>query len=102
MICRAAVLCFVGSVLAHPSGFGGGRTSCGREFSTPEDAYNIVKTDEAWYLRRIQTCDAPFFWTSWDITKVRAVGAQRCVGGWGRWVVLGSPRGEVKQNKNYT
>ena len=80
----AAMCLSVAVVEAHPSGLAGGRTSCGREFNTPKDAYNIVAVDEAWYLRRIQTCDTPFFWSKWQVTKVRMGGTipTGCVHGW--------------------
>jgi len=62
-------LCLLGliaaaGVRAHPSGLAFGRSSCGAEFHSPEDAYMIADATEAWYLRRIQTCEQPFFWTT--------------------------------------
>jgi len=55
-------------VQAHPSGLAFGRASCGSEFHSPENAYVIADSEEAWYLRRIQTCADPFFWTTFETT----------------------------------
>ena len=65
------LLALVGTAVAHPSGLASGRASCGTEFHTPEDAYVIEDPTEARYLRRIATCSAPFFWTSFTTTSVR-------------------------------
>ena len=57
------------TVHAHPGGVANGRATCGTEYSTSATAYEIPDITEAWYLRRIATCDAPVFWTKFDITE---------------------------------
>ena len=57
---------------AHPGGVANGRATCGTEYSTPDTAYLIPDVREAWYLRRIATCESPVFWTQFEITESSA------------------------------
>ena len=54
---------------AHPGAIADGRAMCGQEYSTAESAYRIPDIEEAWYLRRIATCEQPVFWTTFDIQE---------------------------------
>jgi hypothetical protein len=58
-------------VHSHPGGFSAGRGSCGQEYSTLDQAFEVADIAEAWYVRRIATCSAPYLWTSW-VTKKEA------------------------------
>ena len=64
-LCSASTI----TVLAHPGGVANGRATCGTEYSTPDTAYLIPDITEAWYLRRIATCESPVFWTTFEITQ---------------------------------
>ena len=57
-------------VHGHPGGVANGRASCGIEYSKPDVAYKIPDVQEAWYLRRIATCESPVFWTQFEIKDV--------------------------------
>ena len=52
---------------AHPGAVAEGRATCGSEYSTAEKAYVVPDIKEAWFLRRIATCEQPVFWTSFDV-----------------------------------
>jgi hypothetical protein len=54
---------------AHPGAIAEGRATCGTEYSSPTSAYFVPNVKEAWFLRRISTCEAPAFWTRFDITE---------------------------------
>ena len=54
---------------AHPGAIADGRATCGVEYSTAQGAYRIPDIGEAWYLRRIATCEQPVFWTTFDIQE---------------------------------
>jgi hypothetical protein len=54
---------------AHPGAIADGRAMCGKEYSTAQSAYRIPDIEEAWYLRRIATCEQPVFWTTFDIVE---------------------------------
>ena len=58
------VVSTVRQVYPHPGGFSDGRASCGTEYHTAETAFDIVDVNEAWFVRRILTCENPFFWLS--------------------------------------
>ena len=57
------------AVVTHPGGFSGGRGSCGTEYTSPVDAFNLPDMSEAWYVRRMATCASPFMWLSWETTS---------------------------------
>ena len=57
------------TISAHPGAIASGRASCGTEYSTAENAYIIPDIREAWYLRRISTCESPVFWTKFEVTS---------------------------------
>lgn len=54
-------------VSAHPGGIAYGRAICGSEYTTPEEPYIVPDIAEAWYLRKIATCEHPYFWTKFEI-----------------------------------
>ena len=54
---------------AHPGAVADGRATCGTEYSTPLTAYTIPDVAEAWFLRRVATCENPVFWTRFEITQ---------------------------------
>jgi hypothetical protein len=54
---------------AHPGGFTAGRGSCGLEYNNLKQAFEIADIAEAWYVRRIATCDAPYLWTTFETTQ---------------------------------
>jgi hypothetical protein len=56
-------------VRCHPGAVADGRATCGTEYSTPESAYAIPDITESWYLRRVATCEAPVFWTTFDVVE---------------------------------
>ena len=56
-------------VRSHPGAIAEGRASCGAEYGTASAAYLIPDVREAWFVRRIATCEAPVFWTMFDITQ---------------------------------
>jgi hypothetical protein len=60
-------LCLAWSAWGHPGGIKEGRASCGKEYHSAETAFVVHDVKEAWYLRRISTCEAPFFWTRFSI-----------------------------------
>jgi hypothetical protein len=43
--------------------------TCGGEYDTPHQAFEILDITEAWYLRRSATCDSPFFWVRFNATQ---------------------------------
>ena len=53
---------------AHPGGFTQGRASCGSEYSTLNQAFEIFDIAEAWYVRRLSTCSSPYLWTTFETT----------------------------------
>ena len=53
---------------SHPGGFSGGRGSCGTEYGSVDQAFDVVDIAEAWYVRRIATCASPFLWSTWETT----------------------------------
>ncbi|CAJ1929944.1 unnamed protein product [Cylindrotheca closterium] len=55
-------------VKAHPGAVAEGRATCGVEYSTPDSAYVIPDIAEAWYIRRVSTCESPVFWTKFEVT----------------------------------
>jgi len=65
----AAVVVVARLSRAHPSGLADGRASCGAEYHTSTNAYTIYALQESWYLRRIQTCETPLFWSRFTTTK---------------------------------
>lgn len=56
-------------VEAHPGGVADGRATCGTEYSTSGSAYEIPDIQEAWYLRRVATCESPVFWTKFEVVS---------------------------------
>jgi hypothetical protein len=56
-------------VEAHPGGVADGRATCGTEYSTAGSAYEIPDIQQAWYLRRMATCDSPVFWTKFEVVS---------------------------------
>lgn len=56
-------------VNAHPGAVAEGRATCGVEYSTPDTAYAIPDIAEAWYKRRISTCQAPEFWVQFEVAS---------------------------------
>lgn len=56
-------------VHAHPGAVAQGRATCGVEYSTPSIAYIIPDMKEAWYLRRVSTCESPVFWATFSISE---------------------------------
>ena len=63
------LLLLVVVVHAHPGAVAQGRATCGVEYSTPEQAYIIPDMKEAWYLRRVSTCESPVFWATFSISE---------------------------------
>jgi hypothetical protein len=61
------VLISIAQTSGHPGGFSGGRASCGTEYSTLKNAFEIADIKEAWYVRRIATCDSPYLWTTFEV-----------------------------------
>jgi len=56
-------------VEGHPGAFAEGRATCGDEYSKFAGAYDLPDVKEAWFLRRISTCEKPEFWMSFDVAK---------------------------------
>lgn len=56
---------------AHPGAVANGRASCGVEYSRAETSYIIPEIRDAWYLRRLATCQAPVFWNAFNVTRPR-------------------------------
>lgn len=56
-------------VQAHPGAVAEGRATCGVEYSTSDAAYVIPDIAEAWYIRRVSTCESPVFWTKFEVTS---------------------------------
>ena len=54
---------------AHPGGFTAGRGSCGTEYTHLKEAFAIADIAEAWYVRRLATCDSPYLWTTFETTQ---------------------------------
>lgn len=54
---------------AHPGAIAGGRATCGTEYSSPQNAFEVVDVREAWYLRRSATCASPYFWIKFKVDK---------------------------------
>ena len=63
------LLLLVAGVRGHSDGVASGRATCGSEYSSPESAFVIPDSTEAWYLRRVATCEAPVFWTTFDVVE---------------------------------
>jgi len=57
------------TTIAHPGAVANDRATCGTEYSTSAQAYNIPDIQDAWYLRRIATCANPVFWSTFDIVE---------------------------------
>ncbi|CAD7944663.1 unnamed protein product [Amoebophrya sp. A120] len=53
----------------HPGAIAYGRASCGVEYSVPQNAYRISNVKEAFFIRRVQTLEHPYFWTEFDVTE---------------------------------
>jgi hypothetical protein len=62
-----ALLALLSGARAHPGAIAEGRATCGSEYSTPQTAYRIPDIKESWFLRRVATCEAPVFWTTFDV-----------------------------------
>lgn len=56
-------------VLAHPSAIEDGRATCGAEYDTQRNAY-VVDIKDAWFARRVATCESPYFWVKFEVTEV--------------------------------
>jgi hypothetical protein len=71
ILCVASTLFLivVPEAQAHPGAVADGRASCVTEYTTPATAYEIPDVTEAWYVRRVATCQSPVFWTKFDITE---------------------------------
>ena len=54
---------------AHPGAIAEGRATCGAEYTDASSAYVIPDLKEAWYIRRIATCEEPEFWVTFDVEK---------------------------------